>query len=85
VSLLNQGYTLFKAITLSDTVDILTGLTDAIYVGTKGSTGTIVAVMEDGTTGTFVGVTAGTIYPLRVRRINNTTTDASNLVALYIK
>ncbi|HEX7795854.1 MAG TPA: hypothetical protein VF456_15940, partial [Vicinamibacterales bacterium] len=58
-------------------------LTDAIYIGTKGSTGTIVAVMQDGSTATFVGLIAGTVYPLRVKRINSTTTDASDMLALY--
>jgi hypothetical protein len=85
MSLLNQGYNRGAAITNSDSVNILTGQTDAIYVGTKGSTGTIVCVMADGTTYTLVGALAGTIYPLRVIRINAATTDASNLVALYIR
>lgn len=85
MSLLNQGYNRAFAITNSDTVDILQGQTDAIYVGTKGSTGTIVCMMADGTTYTLVGVLAGTIYPLRIIRVKATTTDASNLVALYIR
>jgi uncharacterized protein involved in response to NO len=85
MSLLNQGFNRWETITKSDTVAIPTGLTDAIYVGTKGATGTVVAVTPNGDTCTFVGLLAGTIYPLRVVRINNTTTDASDLVALYIQ
>lgn len=85
MALLNQGFNRWEAITLSDTVNIPTGLTDALYVGTKGSTGTIVVVAPNGDTCTFVGLSAGTIYPIRCTRVNNTTTDASNLVALYIQ
>ncbi len=93
MSLLNQGYNTAVVITPSDSVNILppfptsdgTDPTDAIYVGTKGSTGTIVAVMASGYLATFVGLIPGTIYPLRVLRVNSTTTDASNLVGLYIR
>lgn len=85
MSLLNQGFNVAYPITVSDSVNLPFGLTDAVYVGTKGATGTIVAVMADGQTATFVGLIPGTIYPIRTTRVNNTTTDASNLVALYIK
>ncbi len=76
-------YNYFTAVTLSDSVDIATGITDALWVGTKGATGTVVAVREDGTAVTFVGVAAGTLLPIAVKRVNNTTTDVSNVVALY--
>ena len=94
MSLLNQGYNQFAAITPSDTVNIeppfpVNGAqgypTDAIYVGTKGSTGTVVGVLPSGATVTLIGLLAGTIYPIRVIRVNTTTTDASNLVACYIR
>lgn len=93
MSLINQGYNKFTAITPSDTVNIAAPFadgyapfpTDAIYVGTKGSTGTVVGVTPDGQTVTFVGLLAGTIYQVRLIRVNATTTDASNLVALYIR
>jgi hypothetical protein len=85
MSLLNQGFNRWEAITASDSLNIPTGTTDAIYVGTKGSTGTVVAVTSNGDTCTFVGLLAGTIYPIRLVRVNNTGTDASNLVALYIQ
>ena len=51
-----------------------------IYVGTGGD---VVAVKEDGTAVTFVGMLGGCWYPLRFRRINSTSTTAQNLVALY--
>ena len=76
-------YNYYVAVTLSDSVDIPTGMTDALWVGTKGATGTLVAVREDGTTVTFVGIAAGTLLPIAVKRVNTTTTDVSNVVALY--
>jgi len=78
-------FTKFEAVTLSDTVNFSLGMSDAIYIGTKGVTGTIVGVLQDGATITFVGLLAGTIYPLRLKRINTTTTDASNIVAMQWK
>lgn len=69
--------TKFAAITESDTVDI--PLTRAIYVGGAGD---VVAVDADGTATTFSGVPAGTLLPIRVRRINAATT-ATLMVAIY--
>lgn len=69
------------AITKSDTVNFPVSA-NAIYVGTPGATGTVVVALEDGTTVNFVGVPAGTILPIRCIRVNNTTTTASDLVAL---
>ncbi len=76
-------YNYYVAVTLHDTDNIPTGVTDAIWVGAKGATGTLVAVREDGTTVTFVGVQSGTLLPISVKRINNTTTDVTSVVALY--
>lgn len=71
-------------ITKSDTVNIATGPTDAIYVGTKGATGSVVVVFENDLTATFVGVAAGTILPVRAKRVNSGTTDTSDMLALYV-
>lgn len=88
----NAGYANAVAITKSDTVNFdgsvsLSGGNikpcDAIYVGTKGSTGTLVAVLQNGVTVTFVGIAAGTILPIRAIRVNSGTTDTSDMVALY--
>lgn len=76
-------YNKFVAITKDNSANIPSGPTDAVYVGTKGSTGTIVAVMQSGATATFVGIAAGTILPIKVIRINSDTTDASDMLALY--
>lgn len=68
-----------EAVTPSDSVS-LTKTSRALYVG---GAGTVVAVMKDGTTLTFVGVTAGTVLPIRVTRVNSTNTTATSIVALY--
>lgn len=51
----------------------------ALYVGTSGN---IVAIIN-GTAITFVGVSGGSIMPVRATRVNSTSTTASNIVALY--
>ena len=81
INVSNDLYNDAAAITLSDTVNH-TWTFDAFYVG---SAGTVVLVLENGVTATFVGCLAGTIYRLRGIRINNTSTTASNLVGLRYK
>lgn len=84
-------YTAFNRavpVTLSDTVN-LDGTTysagtyaapaSAIYVGV---TGDVVAVFSDGVARTFKAVPVG-VLPIQPIRINNTSTTATNLVALY--
>lgn len=68
----------FAAITKSDTDDI--PLTRAVYVGGAGD---LVAVDVDGTATTFSAVPAGTLLPIRVRRINSASTTATFMVAIY--
>lgn len=67
------------AITPSDSANIEQGSTDAIYVG---GAGVVVAVFDDGKTANFTA-TAGATLPIRVKRINSTTTTATLMVALY--
>lgn len=50
-----------------------------IYVGVAGD---VEAVMPDDTAVVFKAVPAGVILPIRVKRINNTLTTATNLLAL---
>lgn len=69
----------FAAITPSNSTD-LDVLTRAVYVGGAGN---LVAVDADGNTCTFTGVPAGSILPIRVRRINSTSTTATSIVALF--
>ena len=72
-----------RAITKSDTVNfdenLNGGLSDAIYVG---GAGIVVAVFQDGSTANFTAV-AGQVLPLRIKRVNSTTTTATLMVALY--
>lgn len=74
-----QVWNRWTAITTSDTVDFAEGLTGAVWVGGAGN---VVAVMQNNITGTFTGVTAGAVLPIAARRINATSTTATNLVAL---
>lgn len=74
-----RGYTFREAITTSDTVDA-PHVIEAVYVGGNGN---FVAVGMDGETVTFTGALAGHTYPVRARRINSTSTTATNLVALH--
>ncbi|HEX6537476.1 MAG TPA: hypothetical protein VF041_23040 [Gemmatimonadaceae bacterium] len=67
------------AITPSDSVNFA-NVTRALYVGGAGN---VVGVMQDGTVVTFSGMTAGTVYALRLKRINATLTTATGLVGLY--
>ena len=66
------------AITTSDTVD-LPRPTDALWVG---GAGIVVAVLQNGKTVNLTTL-AGALVPLRVKRINATTTTATLIVALY--
>jgi hypothetical protein len=72
-----QNYT---AITAHDSTNFTFGLTRAIYVGGAGD---IVAVCQDGTAVTFSSVPAGTVLPIKAKRVNSTSTTATNMVALY--
>jgi hypothetical protein len=67
------------ATTGHDTTE-LTAVTRSLYVGGAGN---LTVLMADGTTCTFTAVAAGTILPIRVRRVNLTNLTASNIVALW--
>lgn len=67
------------AITKSDATDF-SYYVRGIYVGGAGD---VVVVNPDGTTCTFTGVPAGTILPVKARRVNSTNTTATNMVGLY--
>lgn len=65
----------------SDTVD-LPSITRAIYVGSiSGGTSIKVTCMDD-TEITFTGLIAGTILPVRIKRIWSNGTTASALIGL---
>ena len=67
------------AITKSDTTDFAYYVR-GIYVGGAGN---VVVVNIDGTTCTFSSVPAGTILPVKARRVNSTDTTATLMVGLY--
>jgi hypothetical protein len=78
-------YTKAVAITPSDTVDFGAGtspeevLCRAIYVG---GAGVVAVVFQDGSVVNFTCI-AGQILPVRAKRVNNTNTTATLMVALY--
>ena len=51
-----------------------------IYVGGAGN---VVVVMHDDAAITFVGAAAGSILPVRAKRVNSTSTTATSLVGLF--
>jgi hypothetical protein len=76
----------FAAVTKSDTVNYLhsDGVTPKIARGLYvGGAGIVVLVSKYGVAVTFTAVPAGTILPCKHIRVNSTTTDATNMVALF--
>ena len=65
------------AVTPHDTTELAV-VTRALYVGGAGN---VSLLMGDGTTVILSGVTAGSMLPIRVRRVNATSTTATNIVA----
>lgn len=70
------------AVTPNDSTD-LTVNARGLYVGGAGNLVVLMAgESSDAATVTFVGVAAGTVLPIRVRRVTTSTT-ATSIVALY--
>jgi len=68
------------AITPSDTVDISGGaFMRGLYIGGAGN---ISVEMANGTV-VFYAAVAGSVLPIRTKRVNATGTTATNLVGLY--
>jgi hypothetical protein len=68
------------AVTPSDTVD-LPDAARALYIGADGDV--TVDTLLSGDTVTFAACKAGTILPVACRRVRNTDTTASLIVALF--
>lgn len=71
------------AVTKSDTDDVARVGSEyprALWVGGAGN---VVLVAPDGSVATFEGVAAGTLLPIRFKRINSTSTTATLMVAIY--
>ena len=77
------SYSQSRAVTKSDTVNfdanLNGGLCDALYVG---GAGVVVAVYQDGSTEAFTCV-AAQLLPIRIKRVNSTSTTATLMVAMY--
>lgn len=72
-------YARAAAISKSETVDIPTGLTNAIYVG---GAGIVAVVFQSGDEVQFT-CTAGQILPVKAKRVGSTNTTATLMNALY--
>lgn len=70
----------YAAITLSDTANFPKGPCDSIWCG---GAGIVQAVRWDDTVVPFT-VVAGSVLPIAAKRVNNTSTTATLLVALYV-
>lgn len=72
------------AVVPSDTTDFLSDVGQivpkALYIGGTGTL--VVRLRDDASPVTFVGVPAGTILPIRPRRVLATGTTATSIVAL---
>jgi len=69
----------YLAVTPHNSTDF-DNLARALYIGGSGN---VVAVGHDNVAVTFVGVPAGTVLPIRCRRVNATSTTATSIVALF--
>lgn len=71
------------AVSPSDSTDLTTN-SRALYVGGAGNLVVVMASESNAATiVTFPSVPAGTVLPIRVRRVMSTNTTASNIVAMY--
>ena len=68
-----------EAVTPSNSVD-LTRVSRALFVGGAGNLSVVMA--GNGETVVFIGVPAGAVLPIRVSRVNSTSTTATNIVAI---
>ena len=75
---LDGPYTKGEAVTPHD-VDELANVSRAIWVGGAGA---VTALMADDSVLTFAAVPAGELLKIRAKRINDTGTDATSIVAL---
>jgi hypothetical protein len=69
-------------ITASDTADVAQ-TTKAIYIGTGGSLRVELTGMSIGSSVTFTNVPDGALLAVRVRKVWDTGTTASNFIGLY--
>lgn len=77
----DQGAQQVRLITKSDTAELPLGTCRALWIGGAGD----VAVIAAGDTAavTISGVAAGTVVPIRCKKVMSTNTTATLIVALY--
>lgn len=75
-----QPYNKAAAITPSNTADFLLGETAAV---TASGAGNIAAVFADNAV-VVIAMAAGQLLPIKIKRINSTSTTATGLTALYV-
>lgn len=68
------------AVTPNDSADLAT-TSRALYVGTGGDVAVILA--DDSAAVTLVSVPAGSVLPVRAKRVMDTGTSATNIVAMW--
>ena len=68
------------AVTPSDST-VLSPVPRSLYIGGDGDVAVILA--RDSAVTTFVGLTAGTILPVRVTKVMAANTTATNIIALH--
>jgi len=68
------------AITPNDSTDLTTP-TRGLYVGASGDVSVI--LVGDTNPVTLVGLAAGIVHPLRVRRVRSTSTSATSIVGVW--
>ncbi len=73
----NRTYINAQAVTTSDSTSLVSA--SHLYIGGAGA---LSVLTEAGQTVVFAAVTAGTLLPLSVTRVNATGTTATNIVAL---
>lgn len=76
-------YKYAESVTPDDSDDLSTKGTGAIMVGGSGDLAVTLTGMKDGDNVTLVDLNAGEIYELDVKRVWDTDTTATDIVALY--
>lgn len=74
----SSGYR-FVAVTPHDSTNLAVGCR-GLYVGVGGNMSVVAA---DGTSATFLNVASGQLLPVQAKRVNSTSTTATNIIALY--
>ena len=69
------------AVTPNDSTDLPDGVSEGLYVGMAGD---IALILEDMSTSIiFKDLAAGVVHPLKVKRVLDTGTDATDIIAIY--